>query len=89
MENAGFKCVYSAEIDQHAAEMYFMNYGDNPLQDITKINAESLPDFDVLCAGFPCQSFSVSGKSSRIKALGFFSAKILWISKKSVPRVSS
>ncbi|WP_205423268.1 DNA cytosine methyltransferase, partial [Escherichia coli] len=47
MEKAGFECVYSAEIDRHAAEMYFMNYGDNPLQDITKINAESLPDFDV------------------------------------------
>lgn len=62
MENSGYECVFSAEIDDNACEVYKNNYGDNPKCDITKLDASKIPDFDVLCAGFPCQSFSISGK---------------------------
>lgn len=54
------KCVFSAEIDKRAAESYKLNFNDDPLCDVTKI--DFLPDFDFLLAGFPCQSFSYAGK---------------------------
>ena len=61
-EKNGFECVYSNEIDDHACEMYEANFGVNPKGDITKLNPTSLPDFDLLVGGFPCQSFSICGK---------------------------
>lgn len=62
MESAGFKCVHSCEIDPHACQVYRRNFGDNPRCDITKLDPSTLPDFDVLCAGFPCQAFSICGQ---------------------------
>ncbi|MFM1538231.1 DNA cytosine methyltransferase, partial [Helcococcus bovis] len=61
LESLGGECVFSCEIDSHAKKMYESNFNDTPFSDITELNGEDIPDFDVLCAGFPCQSFSVAG----------------------------
>lgn len=61
-EKMGYKCVFSAEINTHACEVYKENFGDDPYCDITKLKPSIIPDFDLLCAGFPCQAFSISGK---------------------------
>lgn len=67
LEKAGFKCVFSAENNPHACQMYQANFQENPLCDITTLNPSTIPDFDVLCAGFPCQAFSIAGKQLGFK----------------------
>lgn len=63
MQNVGGKCVYTSEWNTDAQKTYRANFGEVPFGDITKDKIKSyIPDkFDVLCAGFPCQAFSIAG----------------------------
>lgn len=65
-ERVGGECVFSSEIDEDAIATYEANYGETPAGDITEIDAASIPDHDILLAGFPCPSFSIMGDKNGI-----------------------
>ena len=82
-------CVFSSEWDKDAQDVYEKNFGERPSGDITKIHANEIPAHDVLCAGFPCQAFSISGnrKGFEDKTKGTLFYDVVRIAKHHKPKV--
>ncbi len=82
----GHQCVMSSDWDPHAQSVYLMNYGESPLGDLTRLSVEEVPPHDLLCGGFPCQPFSISGNRLGFEdARGTLLQEILRIAKARKP----
>ena len=79
LKEQGHECVFACEIEEFLRKHYHKNFNLHPSGDISKIAINSIPDHDILCAGFPCQPFSQAGykkgfkdkELSRVLATGF------------------
>ena len=86
----GGQCVFASDINQEACKVYEENFNMTPEGDITQIPVETIPQHDIICAGFPCQPFSISGqkegfKDSRGRGKLFF--EVVRIAKYHKPKI--
>ena len=88
LEMRGHQCLFSSDWDPHAQLVYHQNYGDCPVGDITQYPGNDIPGHDLLCGGFPCQPFSISGNQKGFKdTRGTLLHEILRIARESRPKV--
>ncbi|TFV97523.1 DNA (cytosine-5-)-methyltransferase [Algoriphagus kandeliae] len=90
LQGLGGKCVFTSEWDENAKKTYKTNFGEIPFGDITKEKTkEFIPkDYDILCAGFPCQAFSVAGyRKGFADTRGTLFFEIEKIAEKHTPKV--
>ena len=82
-----YRCVFACDINENVRKIYNENYNILPEGDINKINIDSIPNFNILCAGFPCQPFSIAGKQKGFQDIrkGNLFYKILEIIDKKNP----
>jgi DNA (cytosine-5)-methyltransferase 1 len=88
LSSFGAECVFASEINNAARKIYMDNFNLEPEGDITQISADNIPTHDIVCGGFPCQPFSISGKQGGFSATGgrlFF--EITRIIRHHTPRV--
>src|SRR3989344_4005867 len=65
LNSLGLECVFSNDYDKHACTTYSANFGEIQCKDVNEIKAHEIPEFDMLCGGFPCQPFSIAGVSKK------------------------
>lgn len=82
-----WECVYSNEYDKYANQIYKKHFGECDDRDIRTVDAQEIPDHDLLCAGFPCQAFSIAGKRQGFEdTRGTLFYEIARVAKQKQPR---
>lgn len=90
LSSFGAKCVFASDIDDDAKAVYAKNFNLEPAGDITKIKSTKIPAHDIICAGFPCQPFSISGDQEGFddkKGRGKLFFDIIRIARRHKPKI--
>lgn len=87
LNKIGAECILACDIDKDCRNVYKDNYGIEPINNVKSIDEKTIPDFDILCAGFPCQSFSNGGNKKCFNdERGLLFDEIVRIAKEKQPK---